>query len=68
MSGAGEALIGLALAAFILFVYLTFGPGTAVSKMLCPQPVYQQGSTNLLSCHGKDKVILVTPTPAEVRR
>jgi len=42
--------------------------------MLCPQPVYQQGSsgwaatTTPLGCHGKDSVVLVTPTPAEARR
>jgi hypothetical protein len=68
MNDAREALIGLLVGAIMVAIFLLFGPGTAGFRMLCPQPVYQQGTTNLLSCHRKDKVILVTPTPAEVRR
>ena len=66
MNDARDALIGLLVGAILVAIFLLFGPGTAGSRMICPQPVYQQGTTNLLSCNGH--VTLVTPTPAEVKR
>ncbi len=67
MNNAGEALIGLVIGAILVVVFLLFGPGTPGSRMICPEPVYAAGTDQLLSCHGKDSVVLVTPTP-EVRR
>jgi len=66
MNDAGEALLGLVVAAIILLVYF-IGTSEPVKSAICPHPVYQveSGAQHLLSCSGH--VELATPTP-EVRR